>query len=178
MLKGRNLHLRTVKEEDLGNLYSYFDSIAMRGEFLKSDLISFHQFELEFIETGFWKEEKGTLLIEVRNHVVGAIWFERQTFLDCLDIHFYIFQPQHRGKGIMTEALSLFAAYLFATKKIERLQISIPGYSKAAIRVAQKCGFQFEGIARSSFFHRGKYLDLCIYSYLRKECENLNKVYA
>lgn len=178
MLRGKNLHLRTVKEQDLGNLHSYFDSISMRGEFLKSDLLSFHRFELEFIETGFWKGEKGTLLIEIRDQVIGAIWFERQFFLDCLDIHFYIFQPQHRGKGVMTEVLSLFAAYLFATKKIERLQVSIPDYSKAALRVAQKCGFQFEGIARSSFFHRGKYLDLCIYSLLRSECSDLKKVYA
>ncbi|EKE07933.1 MAG: hypothetical protein ACD_17C00444G0002 [uncultured bacterium] len=178
MLKGNNLHLRTVKEKDLEKLYSYFDSIHMRGEFLSSDLLSFHRFGLEFQQTGFWSDGKGILLVEMREQLIGALWFERQSFLDCLDLHFYIFHAEHRGRGLMTEALSLFSSYLFATKKTERLQLSIPDYSKAALRVAQKSGFKFEGIARSSFFHRGKYLDLCIYSQLRSECLDINKIFG
>ncbi len=169
MLEGKNLHLRTVKEGDLPEFYSYFDSIRMKGEFLSSELLSEHQFRLQFYETGFWTDEKGTLLIIKDDVPVGAIWFERQHFFDCLDLHFYIFHAKDRAKGLMKEALPLFTSYLFATKKIERLQISVPGYSKAALRIAQKCGFQFEGIARSALFHRGAYLDLCIYSRLRSE---------
>lgn len=178
MLEAQNILLRTVKESDLAELHSFFDSIRMKGEYLSSELISEHQFRLSFYETGFWSEEKGTLLIEVEEKIVGAIWFEKQTFFDCLDLHFYIFREEDRGKGLMKGALSLFAGYLFATKKVERLQISIPDYSKSALRVAQKCGFQFEGIARSAFFHRGKYLDLCIYSFLRSECKGIEKIYS
>lgn len=178
MLESQNIHLRTVKEGDLFELYSYFDSIRMKGEYLCSELISEHPFRLKFYETGFWEEDKGTLLLMQGDRLVGAIWFERQTFFDCLDLHFYIFRLEDRGKGMMSEALALFARYLFATKKGERLQISIPDYSKAALRVAQKCGFQFEGIARSALFHRGAYLDLCIYSLLRSECKGIEKIYA
>ncbi len=178
MLKGQKIHLRTVKEGDLGELYAALDSIQMRGEYLASDLLSEYQFRLNFYETGFWTEEKGMLLLIAEERTVGAIWFERQTFFDCLDLHFYIFHPADRGKGWMGEALSLFSSYLFATKKIERLQISVPDYSKSALRMAQKCGFQFEGIARSAFFHRGVYLDLCIYSLLRSECKNIEKIFA
>jgi ribosomal-protein-alanine N-acetyltransferase len=181
MLEGKNLHLRTVKEGDLPALYSYFDSIRMKGEYLSSELLSEHQFRLEFFETGFWSDEKGTLVIIKEDQPVGALWFERQVFFDCLDIHFYIFRTEDRGKGLMKEALELFSSYLFATKKIERLQISVPGYSKAALRVAQKSGFQFEGIARSALFHRGGYLDLCIYSLLRSERvskQSFEKIYS
>lgn len=178
MLEGQAIHLRTVKEGDLGELYAYLDSIRLKGEYLVSDLLSEHQFRLSFYETGFWSEEKGTLLLTQEGRLVGAIWYEKQTFFDCLDLHFYVFRKEDRGKGVMKEALTLFCAYLFATKKVERLQISIPDYSKAALRVAQKCGFQFEGIARSAFFHRGAYLDLCIYSLLRSECKGIEKIYA
>lgn len=170
MLEGQNVHLRTVKEGDLVALYAHLDSVKLKGEYLASDLLSEHQFRLSFYETGFWSEEKGTLLVVQGDRLVGALWFERQIFLDCLDLHFFIFLVKDRNKGLMKEALALFTIYLFATKKIERLQISVPDYSKAALRVAQKCGFQFEGIARSAFFHRGSYLDLCIYSLLRSEC--------
>lgn len=178
MLEGQNVHLRTVKESDLVEVYAFLDSIRLKGEYLASDLLSEHQFRLAFYETGFWSEEKGTLLLTKGDRLVGAIWFEKQTHFDCLDLHFYIFRPEDRRKGLMKEALVLFATYLFATKKIERLQISIPDYSKAALRVAQKCGFQFEGIARSAFFHRGAYLDLCIYSLLRAECKEIEKIYT
>ncbi len=177
MLENRNIHLRTVREGDLAELYSFFDSLRMKGEYLSSELLSEHQFRLQFYETGFWSLEKGTLLLLSEGRLMGALWFEKQTFLDCLDLHFYIFRSEDRGKGLMKQALPLFSAYLFATQKTERLQISIPDYSKAALRLAQKCGFQFEGIARSSFFHRGAYLDLCIYSLLRSECKDIEKIY-
>ncbi len=169
MLEGKNLNLRTVKEGDLSELYAYFDSIRMKGEYLSSELLSEHQFRSQFYETGFWTDERGTLLVLKDGQLVGAVWFERQLFFDCLDLHFYVFHPKNRAKGIMQEALPLFVSYLFAAKKVERVQILVPGYSKAALRVAQKCGFQFEGIARSALFYRGSYLDLCIYSRLRSE---------
>lgn len=177
MLTGMNIELRTVKEADLTELYLFFASIRMKGEYLSSELLSEHQFRLNFYETGFWSEEKGTLVVTLRGQVVGAIWFERQMFFDCLDLHFYIFKFEDRRKGYMKEALSLFSSYLFATKKIQRLQISIPDYSKSSLRLAQKCGFQFEGIARSALFHRGIYLDLCIYSLLRSECKDIGNIY-
>lgn len=178
MLEGKSLFLRTVKEADLTEIYSYFDSIRLKGEYLSSELLSEHAFRLEFYETGFWSEERGTLVIVRESRLVGALWFEKQRFFDCLDLHFYIFHPEDRNLGIMQEALGLFTCYLFATKKVERLQISIPNYSKEALRVAQKGGFQFEGIARSSLFHKGAFLDLCIYSQLRSECKEIEKIYS
>jgi RimJ/RimL family protein N-acetyltransferase len=39
----------------------------------------------------------------------------------------------------------------------------------ASKRVAEKCGFKFEGIARGSFFHKGKNHDSEVYSILRDE---------
>lgn len=177
MLKGQNIHLRCVTEADLLDLHAYFSSIRMKGEYLSSELISQHQFRQQFLETGFWTDSKGMLLVIFQEKTVGAIWFEKQNFFDCLDLHFYIFEKENRGKGLMQEALHIFSRYLFATKKVQRLQISIPDYSKAALRLAQKCRFQFEGIARSAFFHRGDYLDLCIYSLLRAECKEIEKIY-
>jgi RimJ/RimL family protein N-acetyltransferase len=178
MLEGQNIFLRTVKEADLADLYAFFDSIRMKGEYLSGGLLSEHQFRLQFYETGFWDEERGTVILEREGKVVGAIWFERQRFFDCLDLHFYIFREEDRGKGFMKEALGLFAKYLFSTRKIERLQICVPDYSKIGLKLAKACGFQFEGIARRALFSRGSYLDLCIYSLLRSECKEIEKIYS
>lgn len=168
MIEGKNVCLRTVKEEDLALLYRCLDSIRMKGEFLSAHLLSEHSFRLEFFETGFWTEEKGVLLV-VHEKVVGALWYERQKKLDFLEISFYIFEKQDRKKGWMKEALRLFCRYLFAVYKIQRLQVSVPNYSQEALKLVQKCHFQFEGIARSACFQNGRYVDLCVYSLLRGE---------
>jgi RimJ/RimL family protein N-acetyltransferase len=170
MIEGRNCQIRTVRETDLEELHRFLDSIRLKGEYLPSALISETRFRKAFDETGFWEEDAGMVLLS-SDRLLGAIWFERQPVFDCLDLKYYIFRADDRGKGIMSEALSLFCSYLFATKKIHRLQIAVPDYSKAALRVAQKSGFQFEGIARQAFFHRGAYLDLCLYSLLRGDAK-------
>jgi RimJ/RimL family protein N-acetyltransferase len=177
MIEGKNLKLRTVKESDLDDLFAALDSIRLRGEYLESRLLSQKQFRDEFERTGFWQEQQGMILIE-KETPIGVIWYRQSELLDGLTLQFLLFDPEARGRGFMTEALSLFCAYLFSTRKIQRLQIAAPDYLKAAFRVAQKCGFQFEGIAREAFFHRGRYLDLCLYALLRGDCKHLEIIYT
>jgi ribosomal-protein-alanine N-acetyltransferase len=176
MIEGSDFQLRTVRESDLTELFVFFDSIRLKGDYLPSTLLSESQFRRAFLETGFWEEDRGMILLS-NGKLLGAIWYERQKSFDCLELYYYIFQREDRKKGIMSEALPLFCSYLFATKKLQRLQIAVPDYSKAALRVAQKSGFQFEGIARKAFFHRGDYLDLCLYSLLRSEAK-VEKIYS
>jgi len=71
----------------------------------------------------------------------------------------------------MSEALSLFTKYLFATQTINRLKLSILPGNLASKRVAEKCGFKYEGAARGAFFHRGRHQDIEEYSLLRHEVE-------
>jgi ribosomal-protein-alanine N-acetyltransferase len=39
-------------------------------------------------------------------------------------------------------------------------------------RVAEKCGYRFEGVARGAVFHRGVYQDMEVYSILREEASS------
>jgi RimJ/RimL family protein N-acetyltransferase len=39
----------------------------------------------------------------------------------------------------------------------------------ASKRVAEECGYKFEGVARGAVFHRGAYRDMEVYSILRQE---------
>ncbi|NGX43948.1 MAG: hypothetical protein K1060chlam3_00105, partial [Candidatus Anoxychlamydiales bacterium] len=93
----------------------------------------------------------------------------KSIFLDAQELKYIIFDEKNRGKGFMKEALKVFSSFLFSNRKINRLQLAIPDYHRASIAVAQKCGYIFEGIAREAIFSNGKYLDVCIYSLLRKE---------
>ena len=50
---------------------------------------------------------------------------------------------------------------------INRVQILLLSPNIASKRVAEKCGFKFEGIARGAFFHNGGNHDVEVYSILR-----------
>jgi [ribosomal protein S5]-alanine N-acetyltransferase len=49
---------------------------------------------------------------------------------------------------------------LFETRKIRRLQLTVVVGNLAFKRVAEKCGFTSEGIARKAVFLRGQNVDL------------------
>lgn len=169
MIEGENVQLRTVKEKDLEELYFFFDSIRLKGEYLPQELLSEQKFKNKFYETGFWEEAEGHLVVVSKEKIAGAVWYKKRAGFESLGLYFYMFRAEDRGKGLMTEALSLFTRYLFETRKVERLEILIPNYSKAALRIAEKGRFHFEGILRSALFHRGKYIDLCLYSLIRSD---------
>lgn len=64
--------------------------------------------------------------------------------------------------------------HLFSTRTITRIQILVLPANLASKRVAEKCSFKFEGLARGAFYHRGKNQDVEIYSILREEVEALS----
>ena len=109
------------------------------------------------------------MILDSQERMLGYIKFKKKQFEDSFELAFFIFSSKDRGKGLMTEALNQFCSYLFTTRRVNRLQLSIPDYNRAAIAVAQKSGFVFEGIARQALFSKGKYIDLCRYALLREE---------
>ena len=172
MLDGKGFVLRSVRASDVEELFD----LLRAQDLLKSairGILPEHKFQQKFEETGFWEEEEGAILIMKKKKIAGFIEYMRALPFDGLNLSICVFKEEDRGQGLMSSALSLFSLHLFETKKIQRLQIFIPDYNKAAIRVVQKCRFQFEGIAREAAFHRGAYRDLCLYSLLRREVEKI-----
>jgi RimJ/RimL family protein N-acetyltransferase len=85
-----------------------------------------------------------------------------------------IFRREDRGRGILSEALPLFSAYLFEAKPIQRLYLHAVTENAASRRVAEKAGYKQDGTLRQSFFLRGKLRDCAVYSLVRSECGPLN----
>ncbi len=170
MIEGRNIKIRPIKTFELDQVFSILEVAQMQNDFFPFDVESEYNFKKEYQATGFWQEDKGlALILNLKNEITGMISYIKSIFLDALELKYIIFDEKNRGKGFMKEALKVFSAFLFSNRKINRLQLAIPDYHRASIAVAQKCGYIFEGIAREAIFSNGKYLDVCIYSLLRKE---------
>jgi len=74
------------------------------------------------------------------------------------------------GKGIMTEAVKGVIGFLFEEVGMHRIAICHAMCNPASGKVAEKCGFTFEGTQRERFKSRwGEYLDIKIWSILENE---------
>jgi RimJ/RimL family protein N-acetyltransferase len=78
----------------------------------------------------------------------------------------YVIAPYARGLGVATEAVRLLTEWAFASVGLERIQLKIDPNNAASIRVAEKGGYQREGLLRSVMNIRGNRIDALIYSRL------------
>jgi RimJ/RimL family protein N-acetyltransferase len=173
MIRGEHITLRVVQEKDLETLFRYDSDIANRGDFFPRAFPSEAVFKHDFQQHGFWDENHRRLVIvDQTDTLVGSIrFYPCNGYFDGLEIGYILFDQKSRNKGYMTEALSLLACYLFETRTIRRLQLSVVVGNLASKRVAEKCGFTSEGIARKAVFLRGEHRDLEWFSLLREEAE-------
>ena len=109
--------------------------------------------------------------------MVGEItYFKGLWYMPGYEIGYQIYRKEDRGKGYITEALKIFTAYLFDAKQINRLEIELSAGNIASRKVAEKCGFKYEGLKRQAIFSRGKYEDAELFSLIREECPSLRDV--
>ncbi len=80
----------------------------------------------------------------------------------------YITAPAARGRGLMPRAVTLLSDWAFGALDLERLQLgTFPG-NPASQRVAEKCGFTYEGVLRRYGVQRGSRVDLSMFARIRE----------
>ena len=67
--------------------------------------------------------------------------------------------PQHRGQGVVPEALGALCRWGFAVLDAVRVEWMAQVGNSASLRAAQKAGFQLEGVLRNGLVHRGDHRD-------------------
>jgi RimJ/RimL family protein N-acetyltransferase len=173
MIRGEHITLRVVQEKDLKTLFQSYSDIENRGDFFPLWLPSAVEFTRDFHQHGFWRgNHRRLVIVDHDDTLLGSIWFYRSVrYFDALEIGYILFDRQRRNRGYMTDALSLLARYLFETQTIGRLQLTVIVGNLASKRVAEKCGFRSEGIARKAVFLHGTHVDVEWFALLREEAE-------
>jgi RimJ/RimL family protein N-acetyltransferase len=80
----------------------------------------------------------------------------------------YWLRADARGGGVMTRALVLLSRWLLARDDVARVQLRADVENVASSRVAEKAGFQREGVLRNAYFNPrlGRRQDWAVYSLL------------
>lgn len=181
MLVGKLITLRLITEKDLPLLASFGNDLREYSPIQGVHLQPEQTVRQRYTEGAYWSEERGWMLItDARDgRPLGEIGFFRNApYRAGFEIGYRIAKRADRGKGYMTEALRLFAAYLFELKPIPRLQVVIATENAASRRVAEKAGFVYEGTLRKASFVRGVYRDLAVYGMVKSEAPALKDVLA
>jgi RimJ/RimL family protein N-acetyltransferase len=79
---------------------------------------------------------------------IGALRFDWQ--VPRGEIGYWLRSDQW-GNGYMSEAVNALAAMLFDTLRFNRVEIRVDERNERSWRVAQRCGFEFEGVLRNEF---------------------------
>ena len=106
--------------------------------------------------------------IEVDGEAVGGIGLELQD-----DVHRhsaeigYWLGEEVWGRGIMTEAVTAFTQFGFATYRLCRIYALVFEWNLASSRVLEKAGFELEGRLRKSVAKAGRIIDQFLYARVR-----------
>ncbi|MFI9803237.1 GNAT family N-acetyltransferase [Streptomyces sp. NPDC052301] len=68
----------------------------------------------------------------------------------------YWILPEARGKGVATRALALAARWVFADLRLHRLELDHAVGHEASCKVAERCGFRYEGTLRGAMWEAGR----------------------
>jgi RimJ/RimL family protein N-acetyltransferase len=169
MLKGESVILRPVRAADLDQLYALHVDIDSRGDFFPRGIMSRAAFDKQFQENSFWDRDEGTLVIvSLDDEILGHIeFFKTVNYLDEYELSYQVYSLKHRRQGVATQAVNLFVRYLFETKRMNRIRLVIHPDNAPSRGLAEKCGFQFEGVNRGAWFNKGRHHDVAIYAILR-----------
>ena len=171
MLKAGKVILQLFTEAGIEKLFAVDSDIATRGEYFPIALHTLSDMRNQFRETGWWQEDQGRMVIASGDgEMVGAVVFFRPSPMPAgYEVGYALFRPEDRNKGYMTEALRIFSAYLFELRPIPRLQLGMFKGNVGPHKVAEKCGYQYEGTQHQGDFLRGEYRDRETFSLLRSE---------
>ncbi|MGE7674474.1 GNAT family N-acetyltransferase [Lysinibacillus sp. NPDC094403] len=84
--------------------------------------------------------------------------------------------PSYWRKGIMKETLSTIIHFAFTKMKVNKIEAKVDPENISSVKLLEKLNFCQEGMLREHEFEKGKYVDLVIFSILKREYNNLKHV--
>lgn len=171
MLHGPNFGIRHIRKDDLPALFALINDLSLRGDYLPFDMVSPANFERRFAEASAGDNDRHRfVIVDPQDVIIGSImYFKSVPYFSAYELGYGMLSLKHRNTGITTAALRLMCDYLFNNTQVNRLELRLDVRNLASERVAQKAGFQKEGVSRAANFVRGKFVDMAVYALLRQE---------
>jgi [ribosomal protein S5]-alanine N-acetyltransferase len=176
MLESERLILRQLTPEDAADFFacqSDPDVFRYAGRSEETSLESARQ----MLNILFERHREQTLLswaivLKESQRLIGRFQMEEWSDENRRATVGYLLGKQYWGNGYATEALRAVIAYLFEQTTVNRIDTFAWAENSASIRVMEKAGMRFEGLARQRRFAKGAFRDVEYYAILREDSFN------
>lgn len=169
MIRGQHILLRPLREADLDPLFDLMCIASGSHPFQPTGMPSLPKLREEFARHGMQDAAKTQFLVCLDEQIIGAVKAFAAGYFDALEIGYGLYDTRHYNKGYISEAVALLVDHLFRRDKVNRLQMAVATSNHASRRVAQKAGFQAEGVLRGALYNNGQHHDLEMFALLRAE---------
>lgn len=172
-LETERLLLRKLRMEDAEDLFFYASepvvSRFMPWEVHKTidDSKGFLAFILDAYEQG--RKLAWAIELKETEKMIGTIdyvsWQPKRSKAELA----YTLSHEYWGRGLMKEAAEGLLAFGFREMGLNKVEAPIMLGNARSRRLAEKLGMKLEGVARDHMVIKGKFVDLAMYSLLKKE---------
>ncbi|HEY0245863.1 MAG TPA: GNAT family protein [Mucilaginibacter sp.] len=165
-LNGSTFLLRNWHLDDAASLQKHADNISV-SSFLLDRFPSPYTLSnaIDFINLKINEEPVTNFAIVVNGEAAGVIGVDfRQDIYSKTPLLGYWVSEQHRGKGIMTEAIKLVTDYAFSNLNIICIQALVLSKNAASMRVLEKAGYMKQGILKQSVIKNNQVFDEHVYA--------------
>ena len=165
------VRLQPVLADELNDLLRLLWDPAAPGEFqwFGFRMSAVRDLERRWQEDGLIGDASSFLTVRLRDETcAGWVTWRSIGSGGTLEIGIALF-PDHRGKGVGTEAQRLLVSYLFSTTTANRLQAGTEVGNVAEQRALERVGFRREGLQRGLYFRAGDWRDSVMYGLLRSD---------
>ena len=165
--------LRRLQRKDAPDLFHYFSSDLYTKFDGMESLTKVEQAEdlIRIFDERFNNEKglKWGITMNNEDRVIGTCGFENWKKSDFKAEIGYGLSPEHWNNGIMTEVLNEVIKYGFEKLGLNRIEAMVTPDNVGSKVLLEKCGFKEEGYLRDYFFEKSSFVDIVIYSLLKKE---------
>lgn len=175
MIQGDLVRLRPIQRDDIAAMRTWFDSPEIMKHWGRSQPVVLEsQFETDLSGRFARFDDAGYFAIVPRTpadaSIIGRVEWEGLDRLNrSAEVMILIGDPAFWGHGYGTDALVCLLRYLFATKNLYRVSLSVLSWNARAVRSYEKAGFTVEGRVRDDVYDAGRYHDQTLMAILRPE---------
>ena len=112
------------------------------------------------------KHQEYSFAITLQGEVIGGIGVMIDQRRQHIGEIGYFIERQHWGKGLASQSVGLIEQFIEQELALSRIELTTMLENRASARVAEKCGYQKEGIQRGKVYADGEYVDVYAYAKL------------
>ncbi|HEY4788549.1 MAG TPA: GNAT family protein [Bacteroidales bacterium] len=109
------------------------------------------------------------IAILIKDNLMGIMGIKKVDWANRIAEIGYWLGEEYQGRGIITKSCRAILDYAFGQMGVNRVEIKCGVGNERSCHVPQRLGFTFEGIERDGELVNGQYIDLEVYSLLRRE---------